>query len=46
MQELEAEWTGIMGVDSFLINLKGDDVVQPMSFKQLAERLKNERKPE
>jgi DNA-binding Lrp family transcriptional regulator len=44
MQELEAEWTGIMGVDSFLINLKGDDVVQPMSFKQLAEWLKNEKK--
>jgi len=46
MQELEAEWAGIMDVDSFLINLKGDDVVQPMSFKQLAEWLKNERKPE
>ena len=46
MQELQTEWTGIMDVDSFLINLKGDDVVQPMSFKQLAERLKNERKPE
>ena len=46
MQELQAEWAGIMDVDSFLINLKGDDVVQPMSFKQLAEWLKNERKPE
>jgi len=46
MQELQTEWTGIMDVDSFLINLKGDDVVQPMSFKQLAEWLKNERKPE
>jgi len=46
MQELQTEWAGIMDVDSFLINLKGGDVVQPLSFKVLAELLKNERKPE
>jgi len=46
MQEIQTEWAGIMDVDSFLINLKGDDVVQPMSFKQLAEWLKNQRKLE
>jgi len=45
MQEIQAEWAGTMDVDSFLINLKGDDVVQHLSFKQLAEWLKNERKP-
>lgn len=46
MQEIQAEWAGAMDVDSFLINLKGNDVVQPPSFKQLAEWLKNQRKPE
>jgi len=46
MQELQTEWAGIMDVDSFLINLKGDGVVHPMSFKQLAEWLKNQRKLE
>jgi DNA-binding Lrp family transcriptional regulator len=44
MQEIQAEWAGTMDVDSFLINLKGDDVVQHLSFKQLAEWLKNEKK--
>lgn len=44
VQGIQAEWAGTMDVDSFLINLKGDDVVQPLSFKQLAEWLKNEKK--
>lgn len=44
VQEIQAEWAGTMDVDSFLINLKGDDVVQHLSFKQLAEWLKNEKK--
>jgi len=40
MQEIKGEWSGIMDVESFLINLKGKDVVQPLSLKPFAEHLK------
>jgi DNA-binding Lrp family transcriptional regulator len=40
MQEMRNEWTGIVDVDCFLINLKGKDVVQPLSLKPFAEHLK------
>lgn len=42
IQEIKGEWTGIMDVESFLINLKGKDVVQPLSLKPLADHLKKE----
>ena len=42
IQEIKGEWTGIMDVKSFLINLKGKDVVQPLSLKPLADHLKKE----
>jgi len=42
MQEIKNEWSGIMETSSFLINLKGKDVVQPLSLKPLADHLKKE----
>jgi len=46
MQETRNEWAGIVDVDCFLINLKGKDVVQPLSLKHFADYLKKERAPE
>ena len=46
MLEMKGEWSGVMDVESFLINLKGKDVVQPLSLKHFADYLKKERAPE
>ena len=40
MQEMKAEWGGWAELESFLINLKGKDIVQPLSLKPFAEHLK------
>jgi DNA-binding Lrp family transcriptional regulator len=40
MQEIKAEWAGFMTVDTFLINLKGNDVLRNLSFKHIAGCLK------
>jgi DNA-binding Lrp family transcriptional regulator len=45
MQETRNEWTGIVDVDCFLINLAGKDVVQPLSLKPLADHLRKEEEP-
>ncbi|OGD45388.1 hypothetical protein A3K79_07460 [Candidatus Bathyarchaeota archaeon RBG_13_46_16b] len=45
MQELKAEWADIMNVGTFLISLKGNDVIQPLSFKSFADYLKKEEEP-
>lgn len=45
MQELKAEWADIMNVGTFLISLKGNDVLQPLSFKGFADYLKKEEEP-
>lgn len=42
MQEMKAEWGGWAELESFLISLKGKDVVQPLSLKPFAEHLKKE----
>jgi DNA-binding Lrp family transcriptional regulator len=42
-QEMRNEWTGIMDLESFIINLKSKDVVRPLSLKHLADHLKNEK---
>jgi DNA-binding Lrp family transcriptional regulator len=46
IQEIQTEWTGIMDVESFLINTKSEEIVQPLSFKHFADYLKKERAPE
>jgi len=45
MQELKAEWADIMNVGTFLISLKGNDVIQHLSFKGFADYLKKEEEP-
>jgi len=42
MRESQEYWGDFMSFDSFLINLKGKDVVQPLSLKHFAEHLKKE----
>jgi DNA-binding Lrp family transcriptional regulator len=39
-QEAREEFGGAMTTSSFLINLKGNDIIRNLSFKQMAERLK------
>jgi DNA-binding Lrp family transcriptional regulator len=43
IQEMKGEWEGIMDVESFIISLKTGEVVEPLSFKHFADRLKNEK---
>jgi DNA-binding Lrp family transcriptional regulator len=40
MQEVKTEWVGIMSVNAFLIDLKGNDVLRNLSFKYMADCLK------
>jgi len=42
-QEMQNEWAGLMHVDSFIISLTSKEVVQPLSLKRFADRLKNEK---
>jgi len=46
MQESKKYWGDFMSFDSFLISLKGKDVVQPLSLKPFADHLKKERAPD
>jgi DNA-binding Lrp family transcriptional regulator len=43
IQEIKTAWTGIMDVESFLIDLSSKDVVQPLSLKPFADWLKKEK---
>jgi len=42
INEVKAEWEGYMNTEAFLINLKGNDILRPLSFKHVADYLKEE----
>ncbi len=42
MQESKKYWGEFMSFDSFLVSLKSNDVVQPLSLKRFADHLKKE----
>ena len=37
MNEIKAEWEGYIHTESFLVDLKGNDVLRPLSFKHVAD---------
>jgi len=44
LQEMRNEWADIMDIkDSFVVSLKSKDVIQPLSLKNFADHLKNEK---
>ena len=43
IQEIKNEWEGIMDIKSFIISLKSEETVRPLSLKHLADHLKNEK---
>ena len=46
IKEIQDEWADIMMVDSFLIYLKNENVVRPISLKHFGDDLKREKKLE
>ena len=45
LQKLRNDWAGIMDIeDFFIVDLKSREVIQLLSLKHLADRLKNEKK--
>jgi len=36
MNEMKSEWEGYMSMAAFLVDLKGNDVLRPLSFKHVA----------
>jgi DNA-binding Lrp family transcriptional regulator len=40
MNDVRTEWEGYMNTEAFLINLKGKDILRPLSFKHVADYLK------
>lgn len=44
LQEMRTEWAGIIDIkDFFIVSLKSKEVIQPLSLKQFADHLKNEK---
>ena len=44
LQELRNEWADTMDIkESFIVSLKGGDVIQPLSLKHFADHLRNEK---
>lgn len=43
IQEIKNEWEGIMDIESFIISLKSEETVHPLSLKHLTDHLKNEK---
>ncbi len=41
-EEGKANWTGIMSISNFIVDLKSESVVQPLSFKRFADYLLQE----
>jgi DNA-binding Lrp family transcriptional regulator len=42
MQEVRTDWMGFMTMDNFVVDLKSETIVQPLSFKKLADYLATE----
>lgn len=40
MNDVRTEWEGYMNTEAFLINLKGNDILRPLSFKHVTDYLK------
>jgi DNA-binding Lrp family transcriptional regulator len=43
IEEVKAEWGGLLNMETFLIDLKGKDVLKHLSFKQMAKDLKEKK---
>lgn len=39
VQEIKREWQGLLDVDAFIVDLKGEDISRPLSFKFLGDYL-------